>query len=227
MIKLLWESDGPVDFEGQFYKLHHARLDTEPFEGRFPKIWLAASGPRMLEIAGRYADGWWPAGAYSPEDYAGKLQKLRQSAERAGRDPMAITPAFIWTCLIGDEAELEEILKAPLVQAYLLHISADILKSFGFEHPMGQEWRGFQDINPATLTRERILAMLAKSGYRAIRAIVPCGTPQQIATHSERLCGCRPARAEDSRLWRHGGLEVRRPLGAESEAKLKTSSCDW
>ena len=37
VIKLLWESDGPVDFEGQFYKLHHARLDTEPFEGRFPR----------------------------------------------------------------------------------------------------------------------------------------------------------------------------------------------
>jgi phthiodiolone/phenolphthiodiolone dimycocerosates ketoreductase len=116
VIKLLWESEGPVDFTGQFYKLHHARLDTEPFEGRFPRIWLAASGPRMLDIAGRYADGWWPAGAYSPEDYADKLQKLRQSAERAGRDPMAITPAFIWTCLIGDESELEDVLRAPLVR---------------------------------------------------------------------------------------------------------------
>jgi phthiodiolone/phenolphthiodiolone dimycocerosates ketoreductase len=181
VIKLLWETDGAVDFEGQFYKLHHARLDTEPFEGRFPKIWLAASGPRMLDIAGRYADGWWPAGAYSPEDYAGKLQKLRQSAERAGRDPLAITPAFIWTCLIGDEAELEEILRAPLVQAYLLHISADIMKAHGFEHPMGATWRGFQDINPATLTRERILAFLAKVDTIAIRAVVPTGTPQQIA----------------------------------------------
>src|SRR5580698_8982658 len=37
IIKLLWESDGPVDFEGQFFKLRHARLDTEPYEGRFPK----------------------------------------------------------------------------------------------------------------------------------------------------------------------------------------------
>ena len=52
---------------------------------------------------------------------------------------MAITPAFIWTCLIGDEAELEEILSAPLVKAFLLHISADILKRFGFEHPMGPD----------------------------------------------------------------------------------------
>jgi phthiodiolone/phenolphthiodiolone dimycocerosates ketoreductase len=181
VIKLLWESEGPVDFEGQFYKLHHARFDTEPFEGKFPKIWLAASGPRMLEIAGRYADGWWPAGAYSPEDYAEKLHTLRLSAESAGRDPMAIVPAFIWTCLIGDEAELEEILRAPLVKAYLLHVSADILRAHGFEHPMGPTWRGFQDINPALLTRERVLAMLAQTPPEAIRAVVPHGTAQQIA----------------------------------------------
>ncbi len=181
VIKLLWETDGPVNFEGQFYKLHHARMDTEPFEGRLPKIWLAASGPRALDIAGRYADGWWPAGAYSPEEYAEKLRKIRESAERAGRDPLAIVPAFIWTCLIGDEAELEEILNAPLVKAYLLHISADILKAHGFEHPMGPQWRGYQDINPATLTRERILAMLAKTDTKAIRAVVPSGSPQHVA----------------------------------------------
>jgi phthiodiolone/phenolphthiodiolone dimycocerosates ketoreductase len=181
VIRLLWETDGPVNFEGQFYKLHHARMDTEPFEGRFPKIWLAASGPRALDIAGRYADGWWPAGAYSPEEYADKLGKIRESAERAGRDPLAIVPAFIWTCLIGDEAELEEILSAPLIKAYLLHISADILKAHGFDHPMGPEWRGYQDINPATLTRERILAMLARTDVNAIRAVVPTGSPQEVA----------------------------------------------
>ena len=87
VIKLLWESDGPVDFEGQFYKLHHARMDTEPFEGRFPKIWMAASGPRMLDIAGRYADGWWPAGAYSPEEYAAEISKIFASPPNA---PVAI-----------------------------------------------------------------------------------------------------------------------------------------
>src|SRR5262245_3758936 len=52
VIRLLWESDGPVDFEGRFYKLHHARLDTEPFEGRHPRIWIGAASPRTLEIAG-------------------------------------------------------------------------------------------------------------------------------------------------------------------------------
>src|SRR6202020_2363235 len=38
VIRLLWESDGPVDFDGQFYRLQHARLDTEPYQDRLPPI---------------------------------------------------------------------------------------------------------------------------------------------------------------------------------------------
>jgi phthiodiolone/phenolphthiodiolone dimycocerosates ketoreductase len=223
VIRLLWESDGPVDFEGQFYKLHHARLDTEPFEGRFPRIWLGAGGPRMLDIAGRYADGWWPAGAYSPEEYAGKLAVIRQAAERAGRDPLAITPAFIWTCLIGDEAELDEILDAPLVKSYLLHISADILKAHGFEHPMGQHWRGFQDINPGMLTRERILAMLAKTDTDAIRAVVPHGTPQQIA---RTLKGYADAGLRVPKILDYSGMAGLK-FGARSAEKVREAEDEF
>ena len=36
VIRLLWDSDGPVDFDGRFYRLHHARLDTEPYDGPLP-----------------------------------------------------------------------------------------------------------------------------------------------------------------------------------------------
>ncbi len=182
VIRLLWESEGPVDFDGQFYKLRHARLDTEPYKGRFPEIWIGASGPRMLEITGRYADGWWPAGAWTPEEYARKLAAVRVSAERAGRDPMAITPCFIQVCIIGkDDAALAEILEAPLVKAFLLQVSAETLRSFGFEHPLGENWRGFQDIDPAVLTRERIAEFLDRVHPEAILAVVPHGTPKQVA----------------------------------------------
>jgi phthiodiolone/phenolphthiodiolone dimycocerosates ketoreductase len=135
----------------------------------------------MLEITGRYADGWWPAGAYSPEDYADKLKAIRDSAERAGRDPMAIVPAFIQTCLIGDDDELVNILQAPLVKALVLQIPAKLMKQHGFEHPLGENWRGIQDINPGTLTRERIVTMLDEVEPESILAVVPHGTPTKIA----------------------------------------------
>jgi phthiodiolone/phenolphthiodiolone dimycocerosates ketoreductase len=181
VIRLLWESEGTVDFKGNFFQLEHARLDTELFEGRCPGIWIGASGPRMLDITGRYADGWWPAGAYSPEDYASKLGVIRDAAERADRDPMAIVPAFIITCLIGDDDELAEILEAPLVKAFVLQIPARVMKDHGFDHPLGDDWRGIQDINPGLLSREKILAMLEKVDPESILAIVPHGSPKKIA----------------------------------------------
>ena len=84
VIRLLWDSDGPVDFDGQFYHLHHARLDTEPYEGKRPADLDRRQRARACsDIVGRYADGWWPAGAWTPEDYAAKLRpSVRASAER-------------------------------------------------------------------------------------------------------------------------------------------------
>lgn len=182
VIRLLWDTAGPVDFTGQFYRLEHARLDTEPYDGRFPPIWIGASGPRMLEIVGRYADGWWPAGAWTPEHYAEMLAVVRQSADRAGRDPMAITPCFVQVCLIGeDDAAIERIVRAPLVASFLLQVSAQVLRGFGFDHPMGADWGGFHDINPVTMTRERILDFLGRVDPDAILAVVPHGTPTDVA----------------------------------------------
>jgi phthiodiolone/phenolphthiodiolone dimycocerosates ketoreductase len=182
VIRLLWDSDGPVDFEGRFYRLHHARLDTEPYGGTPPRIWIGGSGPRTLDIVGRYADGWWPTGAWTPEDYAEKLAVVRDSAERAGRDPTAITPCYIQVCLIGrDDAALAQILEAPLVKAFLLQVSAEMLRAFGHRHPMGEDWRGYQDIDPATLTRERIVEFIDRVDPESILAVVPHGTPTQVA----------------------------------------------
>lgn len=217
VIRLLWESEGPVDFDGRFYRLQHARLDTEACEGRFPPIWVGAGGPRMLKLTGRYADGWWPAGAWSPEDYAAKLKVVRDAAEQAGRDPMAIVPAFIQTCLIGDDSELAEILEAPLVKAWVLQVSADVLKQAGFDHPMGESWRGYQDIDPGVLTRERILAMLAKVEPESILAIIPHGTPRQVA---KQIKGFVEAGLRVPKILDYGGMAGLK-FGAASAAKVR------
>jgi phthiodiolone/phenolphthiodiolone dimycocerosates ketoreductase len=189
VIKLLWESEGPVDFEGRFFRLRHARMDTDLFEGRAPPIWVGASGPRMLDLAGRHADGWWPAGAWTPEDYAAKLKAVRDSADRAGRDPMAIVPAFIQICLIADhDAELAGIVAAPLVKALILQFSAEALRALGHEHPMGPDWRGYQDIDPGVLTRERILALCDAVRPEMLLDMVPHGSPAAVARRVKEFC---------------------------------------
>lgn len=181
VIKLLWQSEGPVDFTGKFYTLEHARLDTEPYEGRFPPIWVGCGGPRMLDITGRYADGWWPTGVFTPEDYAAKLAVIHGSAERAARDPADITPCMIMPGFIGDDDELAEIMEAPLIKAYVMQIPAYAMRERGFTHPLGEEWRGVQDINPSTMGRERILDMIGKVRPEMILECATHGSPKQVA----------------------------------------------
>lgn len=220
VIKLLWESDGPVDFKGQFFTLNHARMDTELFDGKCPPIWIGAGGPRMLEITGRYADGWWPAGAWTPDQYAEKLGVIRASADKVGRDPMAICPAFIQMCLIAnDDAEMAEIVAAPLVKSIMLQISAEELHKFGHKHPMGEAWRGFVDMDPSILTRERVIAFFDAVTPEMVLDLLPHGTPQQVAKIVKSYCdaGLRVPKILD-----YGGM-AGLAYGAKSPAKVRAA----
>jgi phthiodiolone/phenolphthiodiolone dimycocerosates ketoreductase len=217
VIKLLWQSEGPVDFEGEFFHLEHARLDTEFYDGKAPPIWIGASGPRMLDLAGRHADGWWHTGAWTPEVYAAKLQVIRQSAERAGRDPMAIVPASPQICLIGDEGEIEEMLRAPMVKAIILMITAQDLAPFGYEHPMGPDWRGIQDFDPFKLSREKMLRFCDDMDPQSIRDVLPVGTPKQVA---QKLKGYCDAGMRVFKLFDYGSMAGLK-FGAASAQKVR------
>jgi phthiodiolone/phenolphthiodiolone dimycocerosates ketoreductase len=219
LIRLLWNADGPVDFAGEFYRLQHARLDTEPFEGRLPPVWIGANGPRMLELTGRYADGWWPTGSDGPEEYASKLAVIRQAAESAKRDPASIVPAKMVICLLGERDELQEMLRQPLVKAFALQLTGESFKVRGFRHPMGERWRGIQDIEPDKLTRERLLAFLESVDVNAILSMVPHGTPKQVAREIKALhdAGLRVATILD-----YGGM-AGQSFAARSAEKVRAT----
>ncbi len=54
-----WASNGPLDFQGEFYKLNlmPPNFRPEPSPHAPPPICLAAVGPKMSEMAGEVADG--------------------------------------------------------------------------------------------------------------------------------------------------------------------------
>lgn len=181
VMQLLWRAEGPVDFDGRFFRLEHARLGAELFEGQSPPIWVGASGPRMLRLAGRYADGWWPTGSDGPEEYAEKLAVIRMAAEEAGRDPSAIVPAKMVVCLLGERDEIAEMVRQPLVKSLALQLPAESFTARGFRHPMGDGWRGIQDLEPDKLSRQRLERLFDEVDVDAILSIVPHGTPKEVA----------------------------------------------
>jgi phthiodiolone/phenolphthiodiolone dimycocerosates ketoreductase len=91
------------------------------------------------------------------------------------------TPALTQICLIGDEGEIEEMLRQPMVKSIILMQNAEDLRKFGHQHPMGPNWRGIHDLDPAVLTRDRIVKFCEELDTQAIRDIFPVGSPKEVA----------------------------------------------
>ena len=92
-IRTLWDSAGElVSRDSPYFPLRNAVFDLPPYRGKWPEMWVAAHGPRMLRITGRYADAWVPFVLSRPSDYAGALEAVRAAASDAGRDPTVDNP---------------------------------------------------------------------------------------------------------------------------------------
>ena len=95
-IRALWDSGGKlVSRDSPYFPLRDAVFALPPYRGRWPEIWIAAHGPRMLRATGRYADGWLPLMHGRPADYADALERVRSAASDAGREPMSVTPGLV------------------------------------------------------------------------------------------------------------------------------------
>jgi len=85
VIKKLWKDDF-VSFEGKYYRLKKAKLYTKPEKP--VKIYIAAGGPKVAELAGKHADGL----LLGP--HLGQAKELfrafENGARKAGRDPTSL-----------------------------------------------------------------------------------------------------------------------------------------
>lgn len=89
VIRLMWSGERGVRFAGKHYQL--AGIHSGPQPAHDIGIWLGATGPRMLDLIGREADGWIPSSSYvTPERLPAMQQMIDEGAARAGREPNAI-----------------------------------------------------------------------------------------------------------------------------------------
>jgi coenzyme F420-dependent glucose-6-phosphate dehydrogenase len=87
VMRLLWTREF-VNFRGQYYRLKGANLYTKP--QRPIPIYVAANGPKVAEMAGRYADGFLTL-PFPDSHYKDVLfPALEKGARDANRDPSKI-----------------------------------------------------------------------------------------------------------------------------------------
>jgi 5,10-methylenetetrahydromethanopterin reductase len=97
-----WESTGVASIDGEF-RINDWKRGIHP-NGR-PPMYLAAAGPKALDLAGRVADGIFFNMLATPDYLAGAIERVRSTTAAAGRDPAAMSFVANPGVLVTDQPE--------------------------------------------------------------------------------------------------------------------------
>lgn len=190
LYNLLWENQEPFSFEGNVWKFRNAYIGGA--RSHQPKMLLAGAGPRALDIAARYADGWVipaPAAFAHVEDYAAKVVEMRGRVESYGRDPDDFICGVEAIALIHeDEGAIQDAIDhsefiASFASIYGRMAHAEWEQEDDVELARPRDYNYTLDLLPNEVTREENDAVMAKVSRAMKSKSFVHGTHQQVADH--------------------------------------------
>lgn len=92
-----------VEYQGELFQLSGFRLRGEA-PTPAPPVDVAAMGPKAVELAGRFADGW-HAILFTPEGIRERLEDLHRGAELGDRDPNEARVTLSLNCCALEDRE--------------------------------------------------------------------------------------------------------------------------
>jgi alkanesulfonate monooxygenase SsuD/methylene tetrahydromethanopterin reductase-like flavin-dependent oxidoreductase (luciferase family) len=140
-------------YAGRYFSVADAALAPGPVQR--PRLLIAASGPRMLKTAARYADAWVTEGAYPElrgtragiEDVVRctreRVELLDDEAAAVGREPRAIARAFLAGFAAGCEAPWASLGAWQEIVGQFLELGFD---EFVFPEPDLEDWPVFESV---------------------------------------------------------------------------------
>jgi 5,10-methylenetetrahydromethanopterin reductase len=177
-----------------------------PTKNKIP-IFIAASGPKMLELSGRIADGIIVLVGVADEYLRQAKEKIAAGAKAAGRKVSDIYLVLWVPCAVSDKAPAKDAVKAHVArvvahpQPYVLEekeqkVLAEIRKTYDYYHHMDQEANHAEVIPDWLVDKFAIAGTVAecraqverikKSGIQQI-AIIPYSAPGE--TRADTLRG--------------------------------------
>jgi phthiodiolone/phenolphthiodiolone dimycocerosates ketoreductase len=180
VVRLLWENDDPIDYDGPVYTLRDAVCGMQPVvPGRFPEIWVAAHGPRLCRVTGELADGWLPT-MLSVEEWAERWGRVREGATAAGRDPDDITAGmWAYTIIAEDHETAHRLLSHPMVRAFTLALHEEFFTRRGYEHPLGSG-NHFLEYVPTRLDHDTAMKAIEAVPFEVVHDAMLHGSPSDI-----------------------------------------------
>ena len=120
------DPDNRVNYDGNYYKLINACLQTKSVRKPRPPIYIAAGAPKTLDLCARYGDGWIPIG-YTPElfkHHASVIIEKAKEHERSLEDFQFANDVDIYFTEDGEEAwnKMKNAVKVSLYKPELLKV---------------------------------------------------------------------------------------------------------
>ncbi|WP_090507584.1 TIGR04024 family LLM class F420-dependent oxidoreductase [Natronorubrum sediminis] len=171
-------SGEPVDYDGDEFQLSGFRLRCEAPDPA-PPIEVTGMGPKAVELAGRFADGWHGI-MLTPEGTAERIEDIERGAKLGDRDPDDVHVTAGVTCCALDDAEQARELTRQHVAFYVGGMGTfyrDALERQGYDEAV--------DIHDAWQAgeRERALELL---GDDLLDDLCAAGSPETVREQLER-----------------------------------------
>ncbi|GAB7020015.1 TIGR04024 family LLM class F420-dependent oxidoreductase [Halostagnicola bangensis] len=96
-------SGDPVEYDGECFSLSGFKLRSEPPE-RTPPVEVTGMGPKAVELAGRFADGW-HAIMFTASGMDDRLEDLERGVDLGDRSLEDVRVTVGVTCCVLDDAE--------------------------------------------------------------------------------------------------------------------------
>lgn len=143
VMKLLWQTEVPINFNGQFYNLEDAFLQIKPYERNDIPFYMATHTPKGLQLAGEKGDGWLPIDL-NPDLYSRYLGDINKAAENAGRSLDHFDPALWVFTSLGNSIDEAYASLEPF--KYVLVMQDQLLKA-GYDVDIPEEYKGINYFN--------------------------------------------------------------------------------
>ena len=153
-LRALWTGEA-VTYDGDFFQLAGARMSFSPSHP-IP-IYIAATGPQMLRLTGRIADGVVLSGGLTVRHVNYSLGRIAEGARSAGRDPAEVrNAAFLYFSVSADGREAVDFLRGRLAFLFRNRAMADNIRSSGLP-----------------IDHEAIVAAVAERDMETAKRLVP------------------------------------------------------
>jgi phthiodiolone/phenolphthiodiolone dimycocerosates ketoreductase len=188
IIRMIWDSHEPFDFKGKYWNMKDAVMSLRPSqEGQPPPIWIAAHGPKMLELAAEYGDGWIPT-LLQPDDFGDKLKIILAHRQKLGRTG-AFTPALWNWCILDKEpSECDRIMNTPLAKAFALLSPAVEWQKLGYDHPFGDTFHALTDYIPMRHDKDTTLKAIEEVPREVLENFYMIGDTEAMIKRLEKYC---------------------------------------